>query len=95
MASRHPLVRVSGYWKGGRQTAAMTSVEWNSRHPIGTKVVLTLANGKRRVTRTASQAETWGSRHHVRVEAIPSGYVLLEWVRPFHRSSLHHEAADG
>ena len=62
----------------------MTSIEWNTQHPIGTKVVLTLANGKRRVTRTASQAETWGSRHHVRVEAIESGYVLLEWVRPFH-----------
>lgn len=70
----------------------MNAAHWNANYAIGTKVVLTLANGKRHVTRTASQAETWGSRHHVRVEAIPSGYVLLEWVRPFLPTSACAEA---
>lgn len=61
----------------------MTSVQWNAAHPVGTKVVLTLANGKRRVTRTTSEAATWGGMAHVRVEAISEGYVPLSWVRPF------------
>ena len=46
-------------------------------------MVLTLANGKRRVTRTASPAESFGQYDHIRVGAISEGYVLLTWVRPF------------
>lgn len=81
---RIPLSESQGTGLAIARLQPMTSIEWNRQHPIGTKVVLTLANGKRHVTRTASQAETWGARHHVRVEAIGSGYVLLEWVRAFH-----------
>ena len=39
----------------------MTLSEWNKQHPIGTKVVLTLANGRRHVTRTTSTSEQIGS----------------------------------
>ena len=62
----------------------MTAAEWNAAHPLGTKVVLKLANGKRCVTRTASIAATWGGLDHVRVESIATGYVLLSWIRLFH-----------
>jgi hypothetical protein len=61
----------------------LSAAEWNSTYPPGTKVVLTLANGKRQVTRTRSQAESWGGMDHVQVECISQGYVPLAWVRPF------------
>ncbi|OGT58899.1 MAG: hypothetical protein A3E01_05870 [Gammaproteobacteria bacterium RIFCSPHIGHO2_12_FULL_63_22] len=62
----------------------MTSNEWNAQHSVGTKVVLTLANGKRSVTRTSSPAEHIGTHEFIRVGQIRVGLVLLNWVRPFH-----------
>ena len=66
----------------------MTSSAWNKLHPIGTKVVLTLANGKRFVTRTNSAAEHIGSHDFIRVGQIPVGLVLLDWIRPFHNAEV-------
>lgn len=59
----------------------MDSTDWNKAHPIETKVVLTLANGSCLVTRTASEAATWGGMAHAKVEAISQGFVPLSWVR--------------
>ena len=66
----------------------MKYAEWNAAHPIGTKVVLTLANGKRHVTRTTSAAEHIGSHDFIRVGLIPVGLVLLGWIRPFHNAAV-------
>lgn len=81
----------------------MDAGEWNSTYPVGTKVVVTLHNGKRLVTRTCSDAARWGGMDHVAVEAIQPGYVLLSWVKAFHptpsaplpRSSRAFDAAGG
>lgn len=59
----------------------MTTDEWNTRHPIGTRVRLTLADGETRETRTLTVAQTWGGLDHVCVAGI-TGYVLLSWVEP-------------
>ena len=51
-------------------------------------MVLTLANGKRHVTRTTSAAEHIGSHDFIRVRLIPVGLVLLGWIRPFHNAAV-------
>ena len=66
----------------------MNCSDWNAAHPVGTKVVLTLGNGKRHVTRTTSAAEHIGSHDFIRVAHIAVGLVLLGWIRPFHRAAV-------
>lgn len=59
----------------------MTAEEWNRQHPIGTRVRITLADGRSRDTRTLSPAQTWGGLDHIQVGGI-TGFVLLSWVLP-------------
>lgn len=66
----------------------MDSQRWNAKYPVGTTVILSLANGKRLPTRTRSRAERWGGLDHVAVEAIQSGYVLLSWCWPVKSESV-------
>jgi hypothetical protein len=59
----------------------MDANEWNARHPVGTRVRVTLANGKVLQARTLGPAQRWGGLDHVQV-AGTSGFVLLSWVAP-------------
>lgn len=60
----------------------MDATRWNERFEVGQPIILTLANRKRLLTRTTTQAEHWGGLDHVAVAAIPRGYVLLSWCWP-------------
>jgi hypothetical protein len=59
----------------------MDANEWNTRHPIGTPVVVTLHDGRRIDTRTTAPATMYGAFHMIRVESH-KGLVLLAWVAP-------------
>ena len=63
----------------------MSAQQWNERHPVGTRVIVTLANGHTLQTRTVSPARSWGGLDHVEVAGL-AGFVLLGWVRELERS---------
>lgn len=60
----------------------MTGAEWNRRYPVGTPIILTLADGKRVPTRTRSAATMVGSFYMIEVEYIERGTVPLTWCWP-------------
>ena len=57
----------------------MDAMQWNQRHAVGTRVQVTLANGKVIAGRTLGPAQRWGGMDHVQVTGT-SGFVLLSWV---------------
>ena len=57
----------------------MDAKDWNERHGVGTRVQVTLANGKVITGRTLGPAQRWGGLDHVQVTGT-SGFVLLSWV---------------
>jgi hypothetical protein len=57
----------------------MDAKQWNDTHAIGTRVQVTLANGKVITGRTLGPAQRWGGLDHVQVTGT-SGFVLLSWV---------------
>jgi hypothetical protein len=57
----------------------MDAKQWNETHAIGTRVQVTLANGKVIAGRTLGPAQRWGGLDHVQVTGT-SGFVLLSWV---------------
>ena len=59
----------------------MDAKQWNETHAIGTRVQVTLANGKVIAGRTLGPAQRWGGLDHVQVTGT-SGFVLLSWVSP-------------
>jgi len=59
----------------------MQAQEWNDRYPIGSAVVVRLANGHALRTTTIARAQCWGGLNHIQVEGL-SGFVLLSWVSP-------------
>ena len=72
----------SSSWSNAAMVRRFISLEeWNSQHPIGTRVRITLADGQCRDTRTLSLAQTWGGLDHIQVGGI-AGFVLLSWVLP-------------
>ena len=64
------------------------ATQWNAGHAIGTRVRVTLANGKVLRTRTLGPAQRWGGLDHVQV-AGTSGFVLLSWVAPDEEGAVH------
>lgn len=60
----------------------MTAGEWNAKYPPGWPVIVTLANGKRIRTETASEAVRVGQFDMIKVAAIQPGSVLLSWCWP-------------
>jgi hypothetical protein len=62
--------------------AAMDWSKWNSKYPIGTLVIVTLADRRRRLARTVSAARHIGSHDFVELDVIQPGTVLLAWCWP-------------
>ena len=63
----------------------MDSTAWNEAYPVGTRVVLTLVDGKKLETNTSGPAIRYGRMDFVRVEAM-QGLVVLDWVKPITES---------
>jgi hypothetical protein len=75
----------------------MDAKQWNDTHAIGTRVQVTLANGKVIAGRTLGPAQRWGGLDHVQVTGT-SGFVLLSWVSPMTEPAgggAMHDAAQG
>lgn len=60
----------------------MDAAAWNSKYQVGQQVILTLADGERRLTRTRSKAMLVGQFAMIEVEAIERGTVPLSWCWP-------------
>jgi len=66
----------------------MDAPAWNARYPVGTWIIITLANRQRRLTRSSSAAVHIGHHDFIQVEAIQTGYVLLRWCWPLKACAL-------
>lgn len=59
-----------------RKMEAMAS-DWNSKHPIGSKVEVTLDDGSIKATKTSSEAWVMGGHTAViKLEGVSGGYSL-------------------
>ena len=58
----------------------MDAPTWNSRHPIGTRVIVNLADGRILHTRSIAAAQRYGGLDYLEVAGI-KGLVLLSWVQ--------------
>jgi hypothetical protein len=63
----------------------MEATAWNARYPVGTRVIVTKANGQRVLTRTCGAAVRVGQFAMIEVEAIQPGLTLLSWCWPVRR----------
>ena len=66
----------------------MDAAAWNAKYPVGTVVIVTLVNHRRRLARTISLACHIGQHDFVQVDQIQPGYVLLGWCWPVNAKGL-------
>jgi hypothetical protein len=70
----------------------MDATAWNAKYPVGTLVIVTLANRRRRVARTIGSAQHIGQHDFVQVDQIQPGFVLLSWCWPVNATGLAYLA---
>lgn len=70
----------------------MDAAAWNAKYPVGTLVIVTLANRRRRLARTIGLARHIGQHDFVQVDQIQPGYVLLGWCWPVNATGLAYLA---
>ena len=70
----------------------MEAAAWNAKYPVGTLVIVTLANRRRRLARTIGLACHIGQHDFVQVDQIQPGYVLLSWCWPVNARGRAHLA---
>ena len=73
----------------------MDAAAWNAKYPVGTLVIVTLANRRRRLAQTISLACHIGQHDFVQVDRIQPGYVLLGWCWPVNATGLAYFARRG
>ena len=66
----------------------MDAAAWNAKYPLGTVVIVTLADRRRRLARTISLAQHIGQHDFIEVDQIRPGSVLLGWCWPVSASGL-------
>ena len=65
-----------------RDNAEMNAQAWNAKFPVGTIVIVTLADRRRRLARTIGIAQHIGQHDFIEVDRIRPGFVLLRWCWP-------------
>jgi hypothetical protein len=68
--------------------AAMDAAAWNAKYPIGSWVIVTLANRRRRLARTVALARRVGTHEFIELDAIQPGLILLTWCWPLKARAL-------